>query len=190
MLRIAAAALLLASGPAFSQEAEIGGHHDHAAMSHGVASQARSSVPKEPGQSAFAAIQEIVQILEADPHADWSKVDIEGLRQHLIDMNNVTLDADVTAVPVEAGVQFTVRGRGPVRDSIRRMVSAHAATMNGMDGWKFSAAETEDGASLTVIVPASDLAKVRALGFIGVMTHGMHHQEHHLMLARGGHPHG
>jgi hypothetical protein len=44
--------------------------------------------------------------------------------------------------------------------------------------------------AFTAIVPAADVAKMRALGFIGVMTHGMHHQEHHMMLARGEHPHG
>ena len=36
----------------------------------------------------------------------------------------------------------------------------------------------------------SDELKGYALGFIGVMTRGMHHQEHHLMIARGQHPHG
>jgi hypothetical protein len=35
----------------------------------------------------------IVQILDADPKTDWSKVDFEALRQHLIDMNEVTLKA-------------------------------------------------------------------------------------------------
>ena len=34
------------------------------------------------------------------------------------------------------------------------------------------------------------LALITALGFIGVMTRGMHHQDHHLMIARGEHPHG
>ena len=37
------------------------------------------------GHDAFGAIQEIVQILDADPNTDWSKVDLEALRQHLID---------------------------------------------------------------------------------------------------------
>ncbi len=45
-----------------------------------------------PG-AAFGAVQEIVEILEADPATDWSKVDIDALRQHLIDMDNVTLHA-------------------------------------------------------------------------------------------------
>jgi hypothetical protein len=52
-------------------------------------------VPMQPGQGAFAAIQEIVEILEADPETDWSKVDIGALRQHLIDMDNVALHAQV-----------------------------------------------------------------------------------------------
>ena len=45
------------------------------------------------GQDAFGAIQEIVGILEADPNTDWSKVNISALREHLVDMNEVTLKA-------------------------------------------------------------------------------------------------
>ena len=146
--------------------------------------------PVQPGQSAFAAIQEIVQLLEADPLTDWSKVDIEGLRRHLIDMNNVTLEAKVKSEPVDGGINFIVTGEGEARDSIRRMVSAHAATMDGVGGWHFLARETEGGAIFTVHVPPHDVAKLKGLGFIGLMTRGMHHQEHHLMLARGQHPHG
>jgi hypothetical protein len=160
-------------------------HHMHMMTASGAA----GSVPTEAGQSAFAAIQEIVQILEADPRTDWSKVDIEALRRHLIDMNNVTLAADVRAEPVEGGMRFTVTGAGAVKDSIRRMVGAHAATMNGVDGWRFASSEIDDGAVLTVLVPAKDANKLHGLGFIGVMTRGMHHQTHHLMIARGENPH-
>jgi hypothetical protein len=86
-------------------------------------------------------------------------------------------------------MRFIVTGAGPVRDSIRRMVTAHAATMNGVDGWMFDAAEIESGASLTVHAPAKAAAKLKGLGFIGVLASGMHHQEHHLMIARGENPH-
>ena len=55
-----------------------------------------SPVATRAGQDAFAAIQEVVEILTADPKTDWSKVNIDALRQHLIDMNNVTLNAKVT----------------------------------------------------------------------------------------------
>ena len=61
---------------------------DHAEM------QGISTIPMLPGQDAFGAIQEIVHILDADPKTDWSKVDLEALRQHLIDMNEVTLHAE------------------------------------------------------------------------------------------------
>lgn len=146
-------------------------------------------MPMQPGQGAFAAIQEIVEILEADPQTDWSKVNIDALRAHLIDMDNVTLHAEVKNEPIEGGMTFIVSGNGPVRDSIRRMVTAHAATMNSVSGWQFVAATTETGASLTVTTPPADVAKLRGLGFIGVLTRGMHHQMHHMMIASGMNPH-
>lgn len=154
-----------------------------------MAAERSAAVPTQPGQGAFGAIQEIVALLEADPKTDWSKVDIEALRQHLIDMNNVTLLAEVKSEPIDGGVRFAVSGKGSVTGSVRRMLSAHAATMNGVNGWAFEAAETDGGATLTVRVPVNDIARLRGLGFIGVMTQGMHHAQHHLMLARGESPH-
>src|SRR5579859_1745995 len=148
-----------------------------------------TGTPTMPGQDAFGAIQEIVGILEADPKTDWSKVNIEALRQHLIDMNNVTLAAEVASSPIEGGMRYTVTGAGAVQESIRRMVTAHAATMDGVDGWHFEAATTDGGAVLTVRPPAKDMEKLRGLGFIGVLTRGMRHQMHHLMIARGENPH-
>jgi hypothetical protein len=144
------------------------------------------ALPQETGQSAFAAIQEIVAMLNADPATDWSKVDIEGLRQHLIDMNNVTLGAVVAAKQTGDSVEFVVTGEGVVIASIQRMVMAHAATMNGVDGWAFVAKPSTTGAIVTVTPPdQASMIKLSALGFIGVMALGMHHQQHHWMLARG-----
>lgn len=71
---------------------------------------------------------------------------------------------------------------------MQRPLAAHAATMNGCGAWRFGAAEAPDGAVLTVLVPPQDMVKLRALGFIGVLTEGMHHQMHHLMSAQGMHP--
>jgi hypothetical protein len=143
----------------------------------------------EPGQAAFGAIQEIVEILETDPTTDWRNVNIDALRQHLIDMDNVTLHAEVKGETITGGMRFIVSGLGPVRDSIRRMVTAHAQMMNGVGDWVFAATNTDSGAVLTVTVPAVDADKLHGLGFIGVMTRGMHHQAHHLMIARGIDPH-
>ena len=54
-------------------------------------------IATQAGQGAFAAIQEVVEILAADPKTDWSKVNIDALRQHLVDMDNVTLSANMVA---------------------------------------------------------------------------------------------
>ena len=186
MLRIAFLIALFLPASAFAQAVDMHNMEQHRAI---MSAHMAGATPTQPGQGAFAAIQEIVGIFEADPYTDWSKVDIEALRQHLIDMDNVTLRSDVKSEPIEGGMRFIVSGRGPVSGSIRRMVEAHAKTMNGVGGWTFTAAETDDGATLTVLAPAKDQAKLRELGFIGVMTRGMHHQAHHLMIARGFDPH-
>ena len=165
---------------------------DHGKMNHGAGHSldVAGDQPSEPGQSAFAAIQEIVTLLEANPNTDWSKVNIEALRQHLIDMSNVTLGAEVAASFNVGTVMYAVSGEGRVRDSIQRMVKAHADTMQGVDGWQFAAELTGSGATMTVTPPDSAAAaKIAGLGFIGVMTRGMHHQKHHYMIAKGLGPH-
>jgi len=152
-------------------------------------SEAMVAKPLEAGQSAFAAIQEIVALLEKDPKTDWSKVNLEALRQHLIDMDNVTLRSEITSTPVANGMIYAVTGSGATVQSIKRMIKAHAATMDGINDWHFKAEETANGANLTVTVPANDQKKLNGLGLIGVMTRGMHHQQHHFALASGTHPH-
>ena len=191
MIRILVLIGLFAPAAAFAQTSgpDQNSHRQHMQMmmtgkDHSPA-QKQSSGPTEAGEGAFAAIQEIVALLNSDPKTDWSKVDIDALRQHLVDMNNVTLKASVTSAPIDAGVRFEVTGEGSVRDSIRRMVLAHAATMNGVDGWTFEAKAIEGGASLDVHAPPKDADKVSGLGFFGILTLGMHHQVHHLMIARG-----
>jgi hypothetical protein len=71
-----------------------------------------SSTPTLPGQGAFGAIQEVVRMLDADPKTDWSKVDLEALRQHLIDMNEVTLKADAAPKQIDGGLEVTIIGSG------------------------------------------------------------------------------
>jgi len=144
----------------------------------------------EPGQSAFAAIAEVVNVLKADPNTDWSKVNIDALRDHLRDMDIVTIDSATVSTEVDGGMRFDVTGSGDVADAIRRMATAHAGMMDGVDGWTYSTAEIAGGEAMTVIVPKADLAKLKGLGFYGVMASGMHHQPHHWAMATGGSPHG
>jgi hypothetical protein len=186
-LAFAAAAVLVASHAQASDPNQMSGmqHQSHTAMTH-----EQAGLPHEGGQAAFAAIQEIVEMLAADPQTDWSKVNIAALREHLIDMDNVTLRAQATSEDVEGGVRFLVTGDGPVVGSIRRMVFAHAEVMNGVDGWTYEPSEIPRGASLTVkVADLGDVAQVKGLGFIGVLAKGSHHQTHHLMIASGRDPH-
>lgn len=103
--------------------------HDHVSgtmhSQHGP--QTGSVVPKMPGQDAFGAIQEIVRMLEADANTDWSKVNLEALRQHLIDMNEVTLKADAISKPIDGGLEIGVSGSGRTLAAIQRMIPAHGA---------------------------------------------------------------
>jgi len=143
-------------------------------------------LPKESGQSAFAAIHEIATMLEADPKTDWSKVNIDGLRQHLIDMDNVVLHARITYEPTANGEHVHVAGDGEVRDSIQRMVMMHARMAGDTPDWHMDATEAPDGAHLNVTAKTpAGLQKMKALGLIGMMAEGLHHQLHHMMLARG-----
>ncbi|WP_420411055.1 hypothetical protein [Roseibium sp.] len=147
-------------------------------------------VPKEPGQGAFASVQEIVELLLSDPQTNWERVDLEALRIHLADMDNVTLHSNVAMESVVDGARFTVTSKqDTVRQSIKNMVLAHSLEMSGTFGWTLSAEGIPEGAVLTVTGPTEDASKIKGLGFIGVMTLGMHHQSHHLAIARGENPH-
>lgn len=153
--------------------------HGQGAMQMGV------KAPTMAGQDAFGAIQEIVRILEADPATDWSTVNLEALRQHLIDMNEVTLRANVAATLIDGGLEMAVTGEGRTRDAIQRMIPDHAQELNQMNGWRAQTETLSDGVRLTVTSnDPREVAHVRGLGFIGLLVSGSHHQPHHLAMAR------
>ncbi|MEH6724615.1 MAG: hypothetical protein V7703_00560 [Hyphomicrobiales bacterium] len=177
----AGSALILASaGLALSMDQ----HQGHEA--HGGHEAAELDLPTEGGQSAFAALAEIVALLEADPETDWSTVNIAGLRQHLVDMNELTLGAEATQVLETDQFVFSIRGEGKALRAIQAMVPAHARELDKMAQWSVSAETTPDGATL-IVRPQDrrDLAKVSALGFFGLMATGAHHQSHHFAMAKG-----
>jgi hypothetical protein len=143
-------------------------------------------IPAESGQSAFGAIQEIVAALQSDPRTDWSKADIDALRQHLIDMDEVTLRADVRKEPVEGGLRIEVTGTGRTLAAIQRMVPEHAHEIQGTNRWTVQAATLPNGVVLTVTAAdPSATQRIRALGFMGIMVQGSHHRMHHLAMAKG-----
>lgn len=193
---LAGAILLAASGYALAQNAPQGMHGsmsgDMAAM-HAQMMRQQAGMPGQPtlpGQDAFGAIQEIVRILEADPKTDWSKVNLEALRQHLIDMNEVTLRADEAAKDIDGGLAIAITGTGRTVEAIQRMIPAHAQEINGLHGWRVKADTLPNGERLTVISSdPKETQHIRGLGFIGILVRGTH-QPHHLMMAKGEFHHG
>ena len=160
-----------------------GAHSMGAGPMHGAALRA-------PGQDAFGAIQEVVRALEADPNTDWTKVDLDALRQHLIDMNEVTLKADAAAKPVDGGLAIEVTGAGRTLGAIQRMLPAHAQELNRLNGWSARTEALPNGVRLTVTSSdAKEVAHIRGLGFIGLLVSGAHHQPHHLAMAKGAFAH-
>jgi NAD(P)H-dependent flavin oxidoreductase YrpB (nitropropane dioxygenase family) len=181
-LTIAVAAI---AGTAFVG-ATPGNAQDNPHMNHAQHMRAiESAVPTLPGQDAFGTIQEIVRMLEADPTTDWSKVNIAALREHLIDMNEVTLRAVATEQVLDNGIQTTVTGQGRTRDAIKRMVPAHTHELAAI-GWNATVEDLPNGVKLVVTsADPKQAVKLKALGFMGIMVQGSHHQPHHLMMARG-----
>jgi hypothetical protein len=189
-LRDIAVAIALVAFAAGGVQAQTAMPMDHATHHTGMSAAPSGAVPTMPGQDAFGTVQEIVRILDADPDTDWSKVDIEALRQHLIDMNEVTLNAKAVATPVDGGARYEVSGEGRTLEAIRRMVPAHTHEIDGTSGWTVKAEPAATGVVLTVTAAdPRQAARIRGLGFIGIMAQGSHHQMHHLAMARGGFSH-
>jgi len=162
---------------------EMHGMGGHGGM-HGQQS-AGTGTPTMPGQDAFGTIREIVQILQSDPKTDWSKVNIDALRQHLIDMDEVTLHAAASQRIVDNGIEITVTGEGRTLEAIKRMVPAHVNELHEI-GWSAKSEDLPNGVKLTVLASeAQPLTKLKALGYMGIMVQGGHHQSHHLMMAMG-----
>jgi hypothetical protein len=145
--------------------------------------------PTQAGSAPFAAIAEVVALLEADPATDWSRVRIDRLRDHLVDMHRVTVEAEVVAEPVPGGAAYTVTGRGATVGAIQRMTGAHGAMLNA--GGSLRVQTTTIPAGARVVVTAANpgdpraVARVRGLGFHGFLVQEDHHGAHHLALARG-----
>ena len=142
-----------------------------------------------PSQAAFATIQAIVKQFKADPSTDWTKVNLEALRQHLIDMDNVIMRAQVKAVHVDGGVQLDITGAGDVAGAIQRMGGMHAMALSDEGEYVAKSSEITGGIRMIVTAKsASDakmVARIRGLGFAGIFTEGDHHAAHHLAVAKG-----
>lgn len=140
----------------------------------------------EPGQGAFAALSEIVRVLEADADTDWSRVDLAGLRAHLVDMDRLVMASVVSEELLPNGLRAMATGDLETVETLRRMVPAHARQLTHDGRWSVAVSETAEGIVLQVTSDDPDVVKrIRGLGFFGLMASQDHHREHHLMMALG-----
>ena len=149
-------------------------------------SNAADAVPLEPGQDVFAAISEIVGILSADPETDWSRVDIDALRAHLVDMNALILGAEVEVEATPDGLLMRVSLEGPAGGAASRMIPTHGPVLAAETGWTSEVLNQDQVIQWSVTDPTGRSAtKIRSLGFFGLMATGDHHRQHHIALSRG-----
>ncbi len=185
---VCTAAALAGAVPTFAHAQGQTQTHEHTAgMTHGAAE--TNTQPTQTGQAAFAAIAEVVRMLAADPGTDWSMVNLEALRQHLRDMDMVLMQSRVVQSTVEGGVRLEVTGEGATMDAIRRMLRSHGSALEGELPVRATVAHHEQGLVLTVVARDPDnadfVARLRGLGFAGLLVTGDHHGPHHVMIARG-----
>ncbi|MEY8099149.1 hypothetical protein AB9F29_17250 [Falsihalocynthiibacter sp. S25ZX9] len=157
---------------------------DHA--THAQDQPLQNTILTEPGQGAFAALSEVVRVLEADPDTNWGQVDLAGLQTHLVDMDRLVSDTNVEETELPDGLSSMATGDTDTIATLRRMVPAHAAQLAEDDRWTVEAIDAENGVELRVTSgdPAV-VARIRGLGFFGLMASQDHHREHHMMMARG-----
>jgi len=179
MLRTIAVTLLLGataiSSAGFAQTAI-----DHSAMRGNSAAMPLT----EPGQGAFAALSEVVALLRSNPNTNWAAVDINGLRSHLVDMDNLVTLTEVVASQIDGGIEMRISLGGKGGGAAARMVPAHGPVLAAETGWSSNVSRDADALIWRVTDPDS-AAIIRALGFYGLMAVGDHHRAHHLRLAKG-----
>ena len=71
------------------------------------------------------------------------------MREHLIDMNEVTLARVADEKPLDNGIEILVTGEGRTSHAIKRMVPAHAACTQ-CHGWNAKTEDLPNGVKLVV----------------------------------------
>ncbi len=141
-----------------------------------------------PGNEIFGTIQEVVQKLENDPDTDWLKVNLEALRQHLLDMKAFTEEVKVISQkPIENGMEIKVKPETErAVGALKRLFQMHPIMLKAEKGWDMVTSRDTDQYILRITTNNnSEIEKIRALGYIGILAEGAHHQKHHWMIATG-----
>ena len=150
-----------------------------------------NSVLTEAGTDPFAVIQEVIALLEANPDTDWSVINIEALRSHLVEMQDMTLNVTVEQQPINLGFMAVITPTtNRALDSLIQVLAAHPSQMKIETGWDMTVANNNGIFTITVTTDQLfDVDKIRGLGYIGIIAYGNHHQPHHWAMVSGENPH-
>lgn len=170
-----------------AEEAHSNMHHQHHMM------QTMEGSLKEAGNDIFATIQEVIDQLENDPETDWSKVNIEALRQHLLDMNDMAVNIDViNQKPLVNGLEVTIQATTMrAKQTLLKVFNVHPMHLKRETGWDMQVVQNKE--HFIVTTTSKDLKQVNkiiALSYIGLMAYGNHHQPHHWGISTSQNPHG
>ncbi len=163
-------ALIFFSGTTFAQ------HHMHS----------QSTPLIESGNDIFGAIQEVIIQLEQNPNTDWSQVDLEALRQHLLDMKAFTEEVEVLSqTPIDQGIELHVKPQSDLAiKALTNVLGKHPSMLKSEMGWDMVSFQKDGHWVITCTTDKEEeVAKIRGLGYIGLLAAGAHHQLHHWMVA-------
>lgn len=140
----------------------------------------------------LALLARLLARLEADPTTDWRRVDLEAARQHLADLDRVTLLARVAAEELPGGVALRVSGEDPATvAAIRRLLPERAARLAEARRWRVATAPAEDGLRVEIkSLDPREAGRIRALGLAALLVAGPLDEAYLLEVARGGPPPG
>jgi len=148
-----------------------------------------SSPLTEAGNDVFGTIQEVISKLNADPTTDWSNVNIEALRSHLVDMYEMMINV-ISQEPIKNGLSVKLEAIGSrAFQALKRVLSAHPMMLEQESGWKMDVVMANGLYYITATTTnPSEVDKIRGLGYVGLMAYGNHHQPHHWAMAKGSNP--
>ena len=141
----------------------------------------------ESGNDIFGAIQQVISQLEQSSNTDWSQVNLEALRQHLLDMKAFTEEVEVLSQnPIESGIEIQVKPQTERAGiALSNVFKMHPSMIKSEQGWEMKASQSDNSIwTITCTTDkTSEVDKIRGLGYIGLLATGAHHQLHHWMIA-------
>lgn len=146
----------------------------------------------EAGNDIFGTIQEVITNLNANTDTDWDKVNIEALKQHLLDMRDMTINVEVISQKrLKNGSEILIKPSNKRSiQAMKKVLSAHPEQLKKETNWQMRVQKQGDKYLLTTTTNKPiEVSKIVGLGYIGLMAYGNHHQPHHWSMATGNNPH-